>query len=403
MKSISSLLISFILLLFSYHTQAAPLQASTLQTPKSAPIPHVVPKPPKIAAKSYILMDYHTGSILASKAPDEKVEPASLTKMMTAYIVYNELKQGNLNLEDLVTISKKAWQMPGSKMFIEVGKKVSVSDLIKGMDIQSGNDATVALAEHIAGSEETFTEMMNNYAQKLGMKNTHFKNATGLPNPEHYSTAKDLALLAQALIRDFPEQYKIYAEKKFTFNGITQYNRNKLLWQDPSVDGLKTGHTQSAGYCLVASAKRGGMRLISVVLGADSAAKRVQESQKLLNYGFRFFETHKLFDAHQRIIEAHIWEGTRDNVGLGLTQELYITIPRGQFKFIQMDKQVQPEILAPIQQGQELGTLKVTLNDELLAQRPLVALAEVEKGSFFKRLTDQIKRLFQSLLAMIGL
>lgn len=401
MKTFFSLMLT-LGLLYSASVQAEAPQPDAIKA-STAPVPHVVPHPPKVAAKSYILMDYDSGAILASKAPDKKVEPASLTKMMTAYIVYNELKQGNIHLDDQVTISKKAWQMPGSKMFIEVGKKVKVSDLIKGMDIQSGNDATVALAEHIAGSEETFTELMNRYAQKLGMKNSHFDNATGLPSPEHYSTARDLALLARAIIHDFPEQYKIYAEKKFTFNGITQYNRNKLLWQDPSVDGLKTGHTLSAGYCLVASAKRGNMRLISVVLGTDSTSKRVQESQKLLNYGFRFFETHKLFTAGQRIIEARVWEGTRDTVGLGLTQDLYITTPRGQFKLVKIEKTVQPEIIAPIPKGQNLGELKVTLDEKPLAQHPLVALDKVDQGSFFKRLMDQIKRLFQSLLEMIGL
>jgi len=401
MKTAFSLMLT-LGLLFSAAVQAEMPQPNAVKA-SAVPVPHVVPHPPKIAAKSYILIDYDSGAILASKNPDEKVEPASLTKMMSAYIVYNELKQGNIQLGDKVTISKKAWQMPGSKMFIEVGKKVKVSDLIKGMDIQSGNDATVALAEHIAGSEETFVELMNRYAKKLGMANTHFANATGLPNPNHYATANDLARLARAIIHDFPNQYQIYAEKKFTFNGITQYNRNKLLWQDPSVDGLKTGHTNSAGYCLVASAKRGNMRLISVVLGTDSASKRVQESQKLLNFGFRFYETHKLFTAGQRIIEARIWEGTRDTVGLGLTHDLYITTPRGQFKAVTIKKTIQPELIAPIEKGQNLGELKVTLDNKSLAQRPLVALDKVDRGSFFKRLTDQIKRLFQSLLEMIGL
>jgi len=401
MKTAFSLMLT-LGLLFSAAVQAEMPQSGAVKA-SAVPVPHVAPHPPKIVAKSYILIDYDSGAILASKNPDEKVEPASLTKMMSAYIVYNELKQGNIQLGDKVTISKKAWQMPGSKMFIEVGKKVKVSDLIKGMDIQSGNDATVALAEHIAGSEETFVELMNRYAKKLGMANTHFANATGLPNPNHYATANDLARLARAIIHDFPNQYQIYAEKKFTFNGITQYNRNKLLWQDPSVDGLKTGHTNSAGYCLVASAKRGNMRLISVVLGTDSASKRVQESQKLLNFGFRFYETHKLFTAGQRIIEARIWEGTRDTVGLGLTHDLYITTPRGQFKAVTIKKTIQPELIAPIEKGQNLGELKVTLDNKSLAQRPLVALDKVDRGSFFKRLTDQIKRLFQSLLEMIGL
>lgn len=384
----------------SYAADAPKSNGPTLTAP---PVPHVVPSPPPISAKAYVLMDFYSNAILASKNPDKKIEPASLTKMMTGYIVFNELKQGNIHLDDEVTISKKAWQMPGSKMFIEVGKKVKVSDLIKGMDIQSGNDATVALAEHIAGSEEVFVELMNQYAKQLGMKNTHFMNATGLPNPEHYSTARDLAILAQAIIRNFPEYYKIYKEKQFTYNGITQYNRNKLLWQDESVDGLKTGHTESAGYCLVASAKRNGMRIISVVVGTDSAAKRVQESQKLLNYGFRFFETHKLYSAGQRLIEARIWEGVRDTVGLGLEKDLYVTTPRGQFQSLKIETTVQPDIKAPVEKGQQLGELHVSLNQKSIAERSLIALDKVDQGSFFKRLTDQVKRLFQSLLAWLGL
>ncbi len=305
--------------IFAFFAFLSPVWADSIQTPPPAqPVPHVVPSPPKTAAEAYILIDYNSGKIIASQNADMRVEPASLTKIMTGYVVINELSNGNISLDDMVTISPKAWKMPGSKMFIEVGKKVSVHDLIKGMVIQSGNDASVALAEHIAGSEEVFAELMNKYAESLGMTHTHYMNATGLPNPDHYTTAEDLSILARALINKFPEEYEWYAQKKFTFNGITQYNRNKLLWQDPSVDGLKTGHTESAGYCLVTSAKRDDMRLISVVLGTDSAKQRIQESQKLLNYGFRFFETHKLYQAGQRLNDARIWEGQQDTVGLGL-------------------------------------------------------------------------------------
>jgi D-alanyl-D-alanine carboxypeptidase (penicillin-binding protein 5/6) len=303
----------------------------------------------------------------------------------------------------MVTISPKAWKMPGSKMFIEVGKKVSVHDLIKGMVIQSGNDASVALAEHIAGSEEVFAELMNKYAESLGMAHTHYMNATGLPNPDHYTTAEDLSILARALINKFPEEYEWYAQKKFTFNGITQYNRNKLLWQDPSVDGLKTGHTESAGYCLVTSAKRDDMRLISVVLGTDSAKQRIQESQKLLNYGFRFFETHKLYQAGQRLNDARIWEGQQDTVGLGLENDLYVTIPRGQYKNLKIESTIDPKITAPVNADQPLGELTVSLNDETISQKQLVSLSPVEEGSFFKKILDQIKLLFKSLLGFLGL
>ncbi|MDG4812202.1 D-alanyl-D-alanine carboxypeptidase [Hydrogenovibrio sp. 3SP14C1] len=390
-------------LFFTLFAIALPSAAKTIQSQPAAPIPHVVPSAPKTAAEAYILIDFNSGKIVASNKPEMRVEPASLTKIMTGYVVINELANGNIHLDDMVTISPKAWKMPGSKMFIEVGKKVSVQNLIKGMVIQSGNDASVALAEHIAGSEEVFAELMNKYAASLGMTGTHYTNATGLPNPDHYTTAEDLSILARALITKFPEEYKWYSQKKFTFNGISQYNRNKLLWQDPSVDGLKTGHTESAGYCLVASAKRDDMRLISVVLGTDGAKTRIQESQKLLNYGFRFFETHKLYDNGQRLNDARIWEGQQDFVGLGLNEDLYVTIPRGQYKNLKIESSIQPEIIAPIAEKKQLGKLFITLNGDTIEERPLVALSEVEEGSFFKKIIDQIKLLFKSLFDLIGL
>jgi D-alanyl-D-alanine carboxypeptidase (penicillin-binding protein 5/6) len=390
--------------IFAFFAFLSPVWADSIQTPPPAqPVPHVVPSPPKTAAEAYILIDYNSGKIIASQNADMSVEPASLTKIMTGYVVINELSNGNISLDDMVTISPKAWKMPGSKMFIEVGKKVSVHDLIKGMVIQSGNDASVALAEHIAGSEEVFAELMNKYAESLGMAHTHYMNATGLPNPDHYTTAEDLSILARALINKFPEEYEWYAQKKFTFNGITQYNRNKLLWQDPSVDGLKTGHTESAGYCLVTSAKRDDMRLISVVLGTDSAKQRIQESQKLLNYGFRFFETHKLYQAGQRLNDARIWEGQQDTVGLGLENDLYVTIPRGQYKNLKIESTIDPKITAPVNADQPLGELTVSLNDETISQKQLVSLSPVEEGSFFKKILDQIKLLFKSLLGFLGL
>ncbi|GAB6069620.1 D-alanyl-D-alanine carboxypeptidase family protein [Thiomicrorhabdus hydrogeniphila] len=386
------------LLILSFFSLFNVAYADNLPTP-TAPTPHVIPSAPNIAAKAYLVLDFNSGATLAEKDSHGRIEPASLTKIMTGFVVINELANGNIHLDDMVTISKKAWQMPGSKMFIEVGKKVSVKDLIKGMVIQSGNDASVALAEHIAGSEEVFAELMNKYAKSLGMVHTHFVNATGLPNPDHYSTAYDLALLTKALISKFPEEYKWYSQKKFTFNGITQYNRNKLLWQDQTVDGLKTGHTESAGYCLVSSAKREADRLITVVLGTTSSKMRVQESQKLLNYGFRFFETHKLYSANQRLNDVKVWEGNRDLIGVGLAKDLYITIPRGQYKNIKIQSTVNPEIKAPIKAGAPLGTLHITLGDETIADEPLLALDDVEEGSFFKKLLDQGKLFFNSLIS----
>jgi len=373
------------------------VHAATLPTPKLS-TPTVIPSPPKVAAEAYLLIDFHSGHVLAEKRADERVEPASLTKIMTGYVVINELKNDNLSMDDMVTISKKAWKMPGSKMFIEVGKKVSVRDLIKGMVIQSGNDASVALAEHVAGSEEVFAQLMNKYAASLGMTGTNYVNATGMPDPEHYTTANDLAILTHELISKFPEEYQWYSEKKFTFNKITQYNRNKLLWQDPTVDGLKTGHTNSAGYCLVSSALRDDSRLISVVLGSNSAKSRVQESQKLLNYGFRFFETHKLYDASQRLNDVKVWEGQRDLIGVGLTDDLYITIPRGQYKNIQIESSIEPIIKAPIEQGKALGKLTITLGDQTISEQPLVALDPVEEGSFVKKVMDQMKLFIDGLL-----
>ncbi|WP_243831498.1 D-alanyl-D-alanine carboxypeptidase family protein [Thiosulfativibrio zosterae] len=372
-------------------------QAQDLPTPTQVPTPQIIPSAPNMAANAYVLVDFDSGDILAEKNADERVEPASLTKIMTGFVVINELINGNIKMSDPVNISSKAWKMPGSKMFIEVGKQVSVQDLIKGMVIQSGNDASVALAEHIAGSEAVFAELMNKYAANLGMTNTHYVNSTGLPDPDHYTTANDLAKLTRALISQFPEEYKWYSEKQFTFNGITQYNRNKLLWQDATVDGLKTGHTESAGYCLVSSAKREDMRLISVVLGTESANMRIQESQKILNYGFRFFETHKLYSSMQRLNDARVWEGNRDQVGVGLTDDLYITIPRGQYKSLKIETTINNHIEAPLAQLDNLGTLSVSLGDTLITEKPIVALANVEEGSFFKKLIDQIKQIINSL------
>ena len=354
-----------------------------------------VPSPPKLAAKSFLLVDFHSGRVLAEKNIHKKVEPASITKMMTAYVVYKEIEAGRLSLEEEVTISKKAWLMKGSKMFIEVGKKVSVDELMKGLIIQSGNDATVALAEHIAGSESTFADYMNQYAQELGMQDTNFVNATGWPHKDHLTTASDLAKLANAVIRDFPEQYEWYKEKEYTYNGIQQYNRNKLLWRDKSVDGIKTGHTESAGYCLVSSAKRDDMRLIAVVLGTKSEKSRSDVSQSLLSYGFRFYESNKLYSAGESLNTARIWKGAVENLNLGLENDLFITIPRGQYKKLDAVIDINSSIEAPVKKGQRLGAVSIKLEGKELISEPLVALQTIEKGSLWQRGKDQIIQLFQ--------
>ena len=348
------------------------------------------PSAPSVAAKSYILMDYDSGRILAEENADQKLPPASITKLMTSYVVSHELHAGNIKLEDEVLISEKAWRMQGSRSFMEVNTKVSLESLMRGMIVQSGNDAAVALAEHIAGSEETFAQMMNQYAQQLGMYNTNYMNATGLPDPDHYTTAHDIAILSAALIRDFPEHYEWYSEKEYTYNGITQHNRNKLLWRDNSVDGLKTGHTEEAGFCLAASAKRGDMRLISVVLGTRSENARAQETQKLMNYGFRFFETHQLYKANTGIIDTKVWKGATDQLALGLTKPLSVTVPRGQYEQLEATTNIQQPVIAPVTAGTVLGKVEIRLGDEVVAKQELVALNDVEQGSWWRRLIDEI-------------
>jgi D-alanyl-D-alanine carboxypeptidase (penicillin-binding protein 5/6) len=360
---------------------------------RAEPLP--VPKPPSIGAKAFILEDFDSGRIIADKDSNNPVEPASITKLMSAYAVFKELRSGNITLSDMVTISEKAWRTPGSRMFVEVGKQVSVEDLLQGMIVQSGNDATVALAEYIAGSEDSFAALMNRHAEALGMKDTHFMNSTGLPDPQHYMTARDIALLAAAIIREFPEYYKWYSQKKFTFNDITQYNRNKLLWRDDSVDGMKTGHTDSAGYCLVTSAKKDNMRLISVVLGTDSEKARADASQSLLNYGFRFYETHKLYDAGQQLATARVWKGETDTVSLGLDSPLYATVPRGQYKALAASMTINNRIMAPVSKDETLGSVQVQLGDAVIAGKNLVALQGVGEGSFWQRIVDKALLYFE--------
>ena len=354
----------------------------------------LIPAAPAINAKSYLLMDYHSGKILTESKMDERIEPASLTKLMTSYVVMSELKNGGIKESDEVLISKKAWKMGGSRMFVEVNTRVPLKDLLLGMIVDSGNDATVALAEHTAGSEDSFVTLMNKYAEQLGMKHTHFANSTGWPNPDHYTTASDLAVLTRALIKDFPDHYDLYKIKQYTYNHIPQFNRNRLLWLDDRVDGVKTGHTDSAGFCLVASALKDDMRLISVVVGTSSENARESESRKLLNYGFRFYETFKLHSALDPLTNNRVWKGEKQEVPLGLAKSLYITTPRGKRNLIKAQMTVDSTIVAPVAKGHEYGHVDVKLGDEVIAERPLIALEDVPEGGFWRRTIDNIKLLF---------
>lgn len=357
----------------------------------------LIPSPPQIAGSSYVLMDPKSGRIIMEENSNERLPPASLTKMMTAYIVERELDEGRISMTDMVPISVRAWKTEGSRTFIREGTSVSVETLIKGVIIQSGNDASVALAEFVAGSEDAFVDIMNQQAQLLGMKDTNFENATGLPSNEHFSTAYDLAVLARAIINDYPENYPIYAEKHFTYNNIRQPNRNSLLWRDDSVDGLKTGHTEEAGYCLVASAKRNDSRFIAVVMGASSSQSRSQEVQKMLNYGFRYYESEHLFRTGQELIQARVWSGQSDQISVGMTKDVYVTIPRGSRNDLESSVDLDSVIKAPINVGDELGRVKVSLNGEVLVDQPVLALNEVPEGGFFKRIWDAIKLFFFQL------
>jgi len=355
----------------------------------AAPLP--APKPPALSARSYILVDYQSGVVLGEQKSDERMEPASITKLMTAYALFHELRTGKIKLGDMITISETAWRTQGSRMFVEVGKQVSVENLIQGMIVQSGNDATVALAEQVGGSEATFAELMNRYAQQLGMKNTHFVNSTGMPDPEHYTTARDIAILGSAIIREYPEYYKWYSQREFVFNNITQHNRNMLLWRDASVDGMKTGHTESAGFCLVTSSQRDGRRLVSVVLGTKSEKARADESLALINYGFRFYETHKLYGAGQPVTQTRIWKGASENLPLGLARDLYITLPRGQYQQLKASMKLPAKLEAPAVKGKSYGTLHIDLGDKVLMEKPLVALQDVAQGGLWQRLVDSVK------------
>jgi D-alanyl-D-alanine carboxypeptidase (penicillin-binding protein 5/6) len=350
-----------------------------------------IPAPPQLSASSYILMDFNSLRVLVDKDADKRVEPASITKLMTSYVVFKELAAGHIGLEDKVTVSEHAWRTEGSRMFIDPSMTPTVQELIRGMVIQSGNDASVALAEHVAGTEDAFAGLMNHYAEALGLSGTHFQNATGWPHEDHYTTAHDIAKLSVATIREFPEYYAWYSEKEFTFNNIRQHNRNTLLWRDPAIDGLKTGHTEAAGFCLAASAMRDGMRLVSVVMGSSSESARASESQSLLNYGFRFFETVQLYQAGTELAKGRVWKGTADEVTLGLAEPLFATIPRGRYQDLDAQVQLQPDLRAPLAAGTVVGNITVRLGDELVASRDLVTLSAVDEAGFLGRSWDGLR------------
>lgn len=377
MRLTFKILISFLLISnFSWAAQVAP--------------------PPALAVKAYLLQDFNSGNFIASYKKDERVEPASLTKIMTAYITFDAIQHGHLKLDQTLPVSEKAWKIEGSKMFIEPNKPVTVDELLHGMIIQSGNDASIALAEGVAGSEEQFAEMMNKQAAKLGLSSTHFMNATGLPDNNHYTTANDLALLAIALIRDFPLEYRrLYSVKEYTYNKITQPNRNRLLWLDANVDGMKTGHTDTAGYCLIASSKRGNSRLVSVVLGAVTEAMRASESQKLLNYGFQFYESTLIYKQAQTINTLRVYKGQDKTVAATLNKDFYLTLPKGDYARVKANMTSQQPLIAPIKAGQEIGKISFSLDGKIINQQKLVAAKTIDEAGFFGRILDSIRLLIQ--------
>ncbi len=366
---------------------------STLPTPAPTMAPATI-EPPDIEARGYLLIDADSGAVLAEKNADERAAPASLTKLMTAYVVFSELQKGQIKLSDRVHISEKAWRTGGSRMFVDVNTDVAVEELLQGMIVQSGNDASVALAEFTAGSEDAFAQLMNRHAARLGMNNSQFQNATGLPADNHYSTPRDLALLARAIIREFPQYFHWYSQKEFTYNNITQPNRNRLLWQDTSVDGMKTGYTEAAGYCLVSTAKREGMRIISVVMGTANENKRIQESGKLINWGFRFYETHHVYQAEVPLKTLRVWKGEQTEVNIGLTDPISVTIPRGQYEKLAANMTTEDPLVAPIELGQPVGSVRIQLGETVLTEQPVVALTAVPEGGFFSRMLDSLLMLF---------
>ncbi len=381
-------------------------QTPAAGVPKPVPQPAAAiatptPPPPTLDATSWLLMDYATGQVLLEGNADARVEPASITKIMTSYVVSAELAHGKIHMEDPVTISENAWRSggagtDGSTSFLELNSQVPLKQLLYGMIIQSGNDAAIALAEHTAGSEELFATLMNQYAAQLGMTGTHYVDASGLPNANHYTTAHDVALLSRALIRDFPDEYAIYKVKDFEWNGIKQHNRNTLLWRDSSVDGIKTGHTSSAGFCLATSALRGEQRLIAVVMGAKSEKARADANLELLNYGFRFFESHKLYATNKPLANPELWKGAAPTVALGVADDVVVTLPRGRYDSLKASMDLPVRLIAPLQKGQAVGSLKVELDGKILLERPIIVLEDAVEGGFFKRMVDGVMLWFQS-------
>lgn len=372
--------------------------AGQKQTPQlNRPRISVQPTPTlDLSARAYVLMDFNSGQVIASKDVDERMKPASLTKMMTMYIVSSALKSGSLKLDDTVRISEKAWRTGGSRMFVKEGSQVPVQELIQGIIIASGNDACVALAEHIAGTEAAFANLMNQAAAELGMTNSHFIDSTGLPSENHYSTPRDIAILTYALIKDFPEYYHWYQQKWFTYNGIKQPNRNRLLWRDSSVDGVKTGHTDQAGYCLATSAKRNDVRLIAVIMGSKNDASRASDSEALINYGFRFFEAHKLFSGRTPLSTPRVWGGEEKTTELGIDKDFHISIPSGQYSQLKATLTINNELNAPLVAGQQYGTVDIKLNDKVIASRALIALKDNPAGGLWSRTRDKVARLFHN-------
>lgn len=392
--------LTFLILVFSLLNPATFYASSTELMSISQPTvgsndPVVTPAPPPLNAKAFMLIDVDSGKIIAEKNVNENLPPASLTKLMTLYVISKSLHNQQIHLTDMVRVSQEAWKIGGSRMFVKQGQSVSVEDLLKGIIVDSGNDACVAMAEHLGGSEQGFTEIMNQQAKSLGMTHSHFTDSTGMPDPNHYTSAHDLAILSRALITDFPQYYHWYKQKWFTFNGIRQPNRNRLLWRDGQVDGLKTGHTNEAGFCLVSSAKRNGMRLLAVVLNSPTDAARADDSERLLNYGFRFFETHKLYDKEKPVTELPVYKGQTKAVRLGFSNDFYLSIPTGQYKRLSVNTKTPSYLVAPIKKGTEVGELVLQLDNQVYAKHTLLALDDVEEGSLWTRIKDAVRLLFK--------
>lgn len=390
-----TIITTFLLLSIHNHAYANDIIPISIQPQQQL----ITPSAPNLDAKAYILVDAASGKILAEKASDTKMAPASLTKLMSLYIIASALKNDSIHLNDKVRISKKAWQTDGSRMFVKAGNEVLVSDLLRGIIVASGNDATVAMAEYVAGTEEAFTNIMNAQAKALGMTHSNFLDSTGLPNPNHYSTARDLAILARALQKSFPDVYALFSEKWFTYQGIRQPNRNRLLWRYQYADGLKTGHTSDAGYCLVSSATKDGMRLISVIMGAPNDEARTEDSMRLLTYGFRFYETHKLYNAGTALVKARVWKGINKETPLGIMNDLYVTSPSGQYKNIKMQLVLNSPLKAPIKKGSKCGTVNIVLNNQILSSEPLIALNDNQMGGLWRRFTDSLNFSYNKLFA----